>query len=80
MGLVPGLQRSLEVETATQSSVLAWEISQTEKLGTVHGVAKSLCLKGFLSSCIFILLSIFFFKKKNIIFGRPESLLHMGFL
>ena len=74
MALVPGLQRSLEVEIATHSSILAGEISQTEKLGTVHGVAKSLCLKGFLSSCIFILLSIFFFKKKKLLFLAVLSL------
>ena len=31
MGLIPGLERSLEKEMATQSSILAWEISWTEE-------------------------------------------------
>ena len=31
MGLIPGLKRSLEKEMATQSSILAWEISWTEE-------------------------------------------------
>ena len=39
-----GQEDPLEKETATHSSVLAWEISWTEEFGrllTVHGVAKS---------------------------------------
>ena len=35
-----GLEDPLEEETATHSSILAWEIPQTEE-PTVHGVAKS---------------------------------------
>ena len=31
MGLIPGFERSLEKEMATQSSILAWEISWTEE-------------------------------------------------
>ena len=46
---LPGMQKTqvqdpLEKEMATQSSILAWEISWAEQLGrlhTVHGVAKS---------------------------------------
>ena len=39
-----GQEDPLEKEMATQSSILAWEISWAEQLGrlhTVHGVAKS---------------------------------------
>ena len=39
-----GQEDPLEKEMATQSSILAWEISRAEQLGrlhTVHGVAKS---------------------------------------
>ena len=38
-----GLENPLEKDMATQSSILAWEIPQTDKSGglTVHGVAKS---------------------------------------
>ena len=32
-GLMPGVQRSLEEEMATQSSILAWEILWTEEPG-----------------------------------------------
>ena len=77
MGLVPGLKRSLEEEIATHSSILAWEIPQTEELGTVHGVAKSQTrIKGFLSSYIFILSSTFFFKTNLFTYFW----LYMGFL
>ena len=31
LGLTHGLERSLEKEMATHSSILAWEISQTEE-------------------------------------------------
>ena len=45
-GSIPGLGRSLEKGMATHSSILAWEIPQTEKpvrwwWSTVHEVAKS---------------------------------------
>ena len=41
--LIPGLESSLEEESAMHSSILAWEIPWTEELGgaRVHGVAKS---------------------------------------
>ena len=42
-GLIPGSGRSLEKERATHSSILAWEISRTEKPGGL------LCM-GFLKS------------------------------
>ena len=32
-GLIPGLERSLEKEMATCSSILAWEITCTEEPG-----------------------------------------------
>ena len=40
---IPGSGRSLEEEMATYSSILAWEIPQTEEPGgaIVHGVAES---------------------------------------
>ena len=40
----PGWEDALEKEMATHSSILAWEIPQTEEPGglqSVHGVAKS---------------------------------------
>ena len=42
-GLIPGWGRSPEKGMATYSSILAWRIPWTEKLGraTVHGVTKS---------------------------------------
>ena len=41
-GLVPGSGRSLRVETATHSIILAWETPQTEDAGSVvSGVAKN---------------------------------------
>ena len=33
VGLIPGLERSLEKEVATHSSILAWEIPWTEEPG-----------------------------------------------
>ena len=44
MGLIPGLEDSLEEGMATHSSILAWKIPWTEEsdgLHTVHGVTKS---------------------------------------
>ena len=40
LGSIPGSGISLEKETATHSSTLAWKIPWTEEPG-VHGVAKS---------------------------------------
>ena len=37
-GLIPGSRRSLEKEMATHSSVLAWEISWTEKPGGLQSM------------------------------------------
>ena len=42
MGSIPGQAGPLEKEMATHSSILAWEIPQTEELGGVHGVVKEL--------------------------------------
>ena len=42
MGSIPGQECPLEKEMATHSSILAWEIPQTEEPGGVHGVAKEL--------------------------------------
>ena len=36
-----GQEDPLEKEIATPSSILAWEIPQTEEPGGLHGVAKS---------------------------------------
>ena len=43
MGLIPGLGRSPRVEMATYSSILAWEIPQTEEPGNLQsmGLQKS---------------------------------------
>ena len=42
LGSVPGLEDLLEKGTATYSSILAWRISWTEKLGRgFHGVEKN---------------------------------------
>ena len=42
LGLIPGLEDTLEEEMATHSSILAWEIPWTEEPGgIVHGVTKS---------------------------------------
>ena len=43
MGLIPGLEDSLEEGMATHSSVLAWKIPMDRGAwwATVHGVAKS---------------------------------------
>ena len=38
MGPIPGSGRSLEEEMATLSSILAWEISQTEETGRLQPV------------------------------------------
>ena len=35
-----GQEDPLEKETATHSSILAWEIPWTQELGKLHGVAK----------------------------------------
>ena len=35
MGSIPGLERSLEEEMATRSSILAWEIPWTEEPGVL---------------------------------------------
>ena len=35
---IPGLGRSLEKEMATHSSILAWEIQWTEKLGELQSM------------------------------------------
>ena len=43
-GLIPELERPLEKEMATHSSILAWEIPWTEEPGglyIVHGVSES---------------------------------------
>ena len=40
VGSVPGLGDPPEKQTATHSSILVWEITCTEKPGTVHRVAK----------------------------------------
>ena len=37
-GLIPGLQRSLEKETATHSNILAWRIPWTEKPGRLWSI------------------------------------------
>ena len=39
-GLIPSQEDPLEKETATHSSILAWEIPWTQELGKLHGVAK----------------------------------------
>ena len=41
VGKIPGLGRSLEEETATHSSILAWRIPWTEEPGRLHRVTKS---------------------------------------
>ena len=38
LGLIPGLGRSLEKETATHSSTLAWKIPWTEKAGRLQSM------------------------------------------
>ena len=38
VGSIPGSGRSLEEEMATHSSILAWEIPQTEKPGGLQSV------------------------------------------
>ena len=41
-GSIPGLGESLEKDMATDSSILAWDISRTEEPGVaVYGVAQS---------------------------------------
>jgi len=42
--LIPGQEDTLEKETATHSSILAWEIPWTNEPGraTVHGVTKKI--------------------------------------
>ena len=37
-GLIPGLQRSLEKETVTHSSILTWRIPWTEKPGRLWSI------------------------------------------
>ena len=42
MGLIPGLEDTLEEDMATHSSILAWRIMERGDWRTiVHGVAKS---------------------------------------
>ena len=45
LGLIPGLGRSLEKETATHSSTLAWKIPWTEEAGRLQsmGLQKVRC-------------------------------------
>ena len=40
VGSIPSQEDPLEKETATHSSILAWEIPWTQELGKLHGVAK----------------------------------------
>ena len=42
MGLIPGLEDTLEKKMATHSSILAWKIPYGAWQATVHGVTKSL--------------------------------------
>ena len=41
VGSIPGKGNSLEKEMATHSSILAWEVPQTEEPGGLHGVTNS---------------------------------------
>ena len=41
-GLIPGSGRSLEEETATHSSILAWKIPETKEPGELQSKAKEL--------------------------------------
>ena len=42
MGLIPGLEDTLEKEMATHSGILGWKIPYRAWQAPVHGVAKSL--------------------------------------
>ena len=38
LGLIPGLERSLEKEMTTHSSILAWRVSWTEESGRLQSI------------------------------------------
>ena len=38
MGSIPGLKRSSEEKTATQSSILVWKILWTEEVGRLQSI------------------------------------------
>ena len=53
-GLMPGLGRSLEKGTATQSSILAWRIPWTEEPGGLQSMGRKECacvLLGITTEC-----------------------------